>query len=163
MKIRNNFSEEEIKLMNKIDIEIEDKEYTNEEIRNICNIIYRNGYMNISLSYNEAELYRKLSEKLKILSKVDVYKLNKYTKKEFDDDFYMSTILMHGVVWNNPKRINTGRKISGKEPLTQEEYDKFKKINEENTIKFDEYIQYLKQKYGEDLDAVNNYYALKNE
>lgn len=38
MRIRNDFSEEEIKLMNKIDIEIEDKEYTNEEIRNICNI-----------------------------------------------------------------------------------------------------------------------------
>lgn len=163
MKIRNNFSEEEIKLINKIDIEIEDKEYTNEEIRNICNIIYRNGYMNISLSYNEAEVYRKLSEKLKILSKADVYKLNRYTKKEFEDDFYMSMILMHGVVWNNPKRTNTERKISGKEPLTQAEYDKFKKINKENTIKFDEYIQYLKQKYGEDLDMVNNYYALKNE
>lgn len=163
MKIRNNFSEEEIKLMNKIDIDIEEKEYTNEEIRNICNIIYRKGYMNISLSYSEAELYRKLSERLKILSKVDVDKLNKYTKNEFDDDFYMSTILMHGVVWNNPKRINTGRKNSGKEPLTQEEYDKFKKISEENTIKFEEYMQYLKQKYGEDLDAVNNYYALKNE
>lgn len=98
MKVRNNFSEEEIKLMNNIDIGIEDKEYTNEEIRNICIIIYRKGYMNISLSYNEAELYRKLSEKLKILSKVDVYKNNKYTKKEFDDDYYMSSILMYEII-----------------------------------------------------------------
>lgn len=116
--------------------------------------------MNINLTYADAELYKNISEKVKLFSKLDIEKLNKYTSKEFEEDYYLSTVLMHGAIWNNPERINTGRKNSGKELLTKEEYEKFKEINKINTEKFENYMRYLEDKYGKNLDAVSDYYAL---
>ncbi len=161
MNIRSDFSQEEIKMLKLINIEIEEKDYTNEELMKLYEKIYRNGYIDFNISFEKAEKYRKILERLKIFSKVDINKLNKYTKEEFEKDFYVSTVLMHGVVWNNPERINVKRKNDGKKLLTQEEYEKIKEKNKINTEKFENYMEYLKQKYGEDLDAVNNYYALK--
>ena len=161
MNIRSDFYQKKIKMLKLINIEIEEKDYTNEELMKLYEKIYRNGYIDFNISFEKAEKYRKILERLKIFSKVDINKLNKYTKEEFEKDFYVSTVLMHGVVWNNPERINVKRKNDGKKLLTQEEYEKIKEKNKINTEKFENYMEYLKQKYGEDLDAVNNYYALK--
>lgn len=161
MRIINDFSQQEIKLLENININIENRNYTDCEILDLSKLVYNNGYLNTNITYKEAEPYINISERLKILSKMDIEKVSKYTKKEFDDDFYISTVLMHGVVWNSPKRINEYRKKQGKKLLTDEEYERYKKIRKENEEKFENYMEFLKEKYGQDLDAVNNYYNLK--
>lgn len=45
--------------------------------------------------------------------------------------------------------------------LTDEEYEKYKKIRKENEEKFENHMKFLREKYGQDLDAVNNYYSLR--
>lgn len=161
MKIINVFSQKEIKFLENINVNIEDRDYTEQKILDLSRIVYKNGYLDTNITYKEAELYRDISEKLKILSKVNIERVSKYTKKEFDDDFYISTILMHSVVWNSPERINAHRKNIGEKMLTDEEYEKYKKIRKENEEKFENHMKFLKEKYGQDLDAVNNYYSLR--
>ncbi len=161
MKIINNFSKKEIKLLENINVNIENRDYTEQEILLLSKIIYKNGYLDTNITYKEAEFYRNISERLKILSRVDIDKVSKYTKKKFDDDFYISTVLMHGIVWNSPERINTHRKNQGKKLLTDEEYEKYKKIRKENEEKFENHMEFLKEKYGQDLDAVSSYYSFK--
>lgn len=161
MKIINNFSQKEIKLLENINVNIENRDYTEQEILLLSKIIYKNGYLDTNITYKEAEFYRNISERLKILSRVDIDKVSKYTKKKFDDDFYISTVLMHGIVWNSPERINTHRKNQGKKLLTDEEYEKYKKIRKENEEKFENHMEFLKEKYGQDLDAVSSYYSFK--
>lgn len=161
MKIINNFSQKEIKILENINVNIENRDYTEQEILLLSKIIYKNGYLDTNITYKEAEFYRNISERLKILSRVDIDKVSKYTKKKFDDDFYISTVLMHGIVWNSPERINTHRKNQGKKLLTDEEYEKYKKIRKENEKKFENHMEFLKEKYGQDLDAVSSYYSFK--
>lgn len=91
-----------------------------------------NGYLNTNIIYKDAEFYKNMSERLKIFSKVDIGKVSKYTKKEFDDNFYISTVLMHGVVWNSPERINIHRKARWDKVLIGKECEKYKKIRKEN-------------------------------
>lgn len=160
MRILNYFSNKELDLLKQINVMIDDREYVEEDLQTLSKEIYKIGYMNINLTYADAELYKNISEKVKLFSKLDIEKLNKYTSKEFEEDYYLSTVLMHGAIWNNPERINTGRKNSGKELLTKEEYEKFKEINKINTEKFEKYMRYLEDKYGKNLDAVSDYYAL---
>lgn len=161
MKIINDFLQKEIKLLENINVNIEDKDYTEQEILVLSKRIYTNGYLNTNITYEDAEFYKNMSERLKIFSKVDIDKVSKYTKKEFDDDFYISTVLMHGVVWNNPERINTHRKNIGDKVLTDEEYEKYKNIRKENEEKLEKHMDFLKEKYGQYLNAVSNYYTFK--
>ncbi len=161
MKIINVFSQKEIKFLENINVNIEDRDYTEQKILDLSRIVYKNGYLDTNITYKEAELYRDISEKLKILSKVNIERVSKYTKKEFDDNFYISTILMHSVVWNSPERINAHRKNIGEKMLTDEEYEKCKKIRKENEEKFENHMKFLREKYGQNLDAVNNYYSLR--
>lgn len=161
MKIINDFSQKEIKLLENIKVNIENRDYTKQEILDLSKIVYKNGFLDTNITYKEAEFYRNISERLKILSKVDIERVSKYTKKEFDDDFHISTVLMHGVVWNSPQRINTHRKNIGEKLLTDEEYEKYKKIRKENEERFENYMEFLREKYGQDLDAVSNYYSLR--
>ncbi len=161
MKIINVFSQKEIKFLENINVNIEDRDYTEQKILDLSRIVYKNGYLDTNITYKEAELYRDISEKLKILSKVNIERVSKYTKKEFDDNFYISTILMHSVVWNSPERINAHRKNIGEKMLTDEEYEKYKKIRKENEEKFENHMKFLREKYGQNLDAVNNYYSLR--
>lgn len=161
MKIINNFSQKETKLLENINVSVEDRDYTSQEILDLSKIVHKNGYLDTNITYKEAELYRNISERLIILSKVDIERVSKYTKKEFDDDFYVSTVLMHGAVWNSPERINIHRKNIGEKLLTNEEYEKYKKIRKENEEKFENYMEFLTEKYGQDLDAVSNYYSLR--
>ena len=161
MKIINDFSEKEIKILENINVNLEDEDYTNQEILDLSRIVYENGYLDTNITYKQAELYRNISERLRILSKIDIKRVSKYTKNEFDDDFYISTVLMHGVVWNSPQRLNTHRKNIGEKLLTDEEYEKYKKIRKENEEKFENYMEFLREKYGQDLDAVSNYYSLR--
>lgn len=156
MKIINVFSQKEIKFLENINVNIEDRDYTEQKILDLSRIVYKNGYLDTNITYKEAELYRDISEKLKILSKVNIERVSKYTKKEFDDDFYIST-----VVWNSPERINAHRKNIGEKMLTDEEYEKYKNIRKENEEKFENHMKFLREKYGQDLDAVNNYYSLR--
>lgn len=161
MKIINVFLQKEIKFLENINVNIEDRDYTEQEILDLSRIVYKNGYLDTNITYKEAELYRDISEKLKILLKVNIERVSKYTKEEFDDDFYISSILMHSVVWNSPERINAHRKNIGEKMLTDEEYEKYKKIRKENEEKFENHMKFLREKYGQDLDAVNNYYSLR--
>ena len=161
MKIINDFSKQEIKLLEGINVNIEDRDYTEKEILDLSKIVHKDGYLDTNITYKEAESYKNISERLKIFSKVDISKVNKYTKKEFDDDFYISTVLMHGVVWNSPERINEHRKNVKEKPLTNKEYDKYKNIRKENEEKLENYMEFLKEKYGQDLNAVSNYYTFK--
>ena len=161
MKIINDFSKQEIKLLEDINVNIEDRDYTEKEILDLSKIVHKDGYLDTNITYKEAESYKNISERLKIFSKVDISKVNKYTKKEFDDDFYISTVLMHGVVWNSPERINKHRKNVKENPLTNKEYDKYKNIRKENEEKLENYMEFLKEKYGQDLNAVSNYYTFK--
>lgn len=161
MKIINDFLQKEIKLLENIKVNIENRDYTEQEILDLSRIVYKNGYLDTNITYKEAELYRDISEKLKILSKVNIERVSKYTKKEFDEDFHISTILMHSVVWNSPERINAYRKNIGEKILTEEEYEKYKKIRKENEEKFEKYMKFFREKYGQDLDAVSNYYSLR--
>ena len=160
MRILNCFSNKELNLLNRINIIIHDREYTEEDLKELSRDIYKNGYMNMNLKYVEAEVYKDISERIKLFSKLDMDKINQHTQKEFEQDYYLSTVLMHGVVWNNPERINTGRRNNGKDLLTKEEYAKIEKINRENTEKFENYMKYLEDKYGKDLSAVSDYYEL---
>lgn len=161
MKIINDFSKQEIKLLEDINVNIEDRDYTEKEILDLSKIVHKDGYLDTNITYKEAESYKNISERLKIFTKVDISKVNKYTKKEFDDDFYISTVLMHGVVWNSPERINEHRKNVKEKPLTNKEYDKYKNIRKENEEKLENYMEFLKEKYGQDLNAVSNYYTFK--
>lgn len=152
-------SKEDLQLLENININISDKEYIEDEIKQITQDIYKNGYMNTEITYAEAEKYRQIYERFKYLSRVDLEKVKKYTRKEFENDYYMSTVLMHGVVWNSPYRINNSRKERGKETLSKEEYKKIEERQKANSIKFEEYIKYLENKYGKDLDATDKYYS----
>ena len=152
-------SKEELQLLEDININISDKEYIEDEIKQITQNIYKNGYMNTEITYDEAEKYRQIYERFRYLSRVDLEKVKKYTRKEFENDYYMSTVLMHGVVWNSPYRINNSRKEQGKEPLSKEEYKKIEEKQKANSIKFEDYMKYLKNKYGKDLDATDKYYS----
>lgn len=159
MKIKNNFTQKEIKLLENINVNIEDRDYAEQEILVLSKIVYKSGYLDTNITYKEAEFYKNISERLKIFSKVDIDKVNKYTKEEFDDDFFIATNLMHNVVWNSPERINIYRKNIGEKILTDEEYEKCKKIRKEHNKKFESYMEFLKEKYGQDLDVVSNYYS----
>ena len=161
MKIINDFSQKEIKLLENINVNIENRDYTEQEILVLSKIIYKNGYLDINVMYKEAKFYKNMSERLKVFSRVDIDKVNKYTKKEFDDDFFIATNLMHGVVWNSPERINAHRKNIGEKLLTDEEYEKCKKTRKEDQERFENYMGFLRGKYGQDLDAVSNYYSFK--
>ena len=161
MKIKNNFTQKEIELLENINVNIEDRDYTEQEILVLSKNIYKNGYHDTNITYKEAESYKNMSERLKIFSKVDIDKVNKYTKKEFDNDFFIATNLMHNVVWNSPERINIHRKNIGEKLLTLEEYEKCKKIRKEHQEKFERFMEFLKEKYGQDLNAVSNYYSLR--
>ena len=152
-------SKEDLQLLENININIYDKECIEDEIKQITQDIYKNGYMNTEITYAEAEKYRQIYERFKYLSRVDLEKVKKYTRKEFENDYYMSTVLMHGVVWNSPYRINNSRKERGKETLSKEEYKKIEERQKANSIKFEEYIKYLENKYGKDLDATDKYYS----
>ena len=81
MKIINDFSQQESEFLKSIDINIEDRDYTEQEILDLSRIVYKNGYLDINITYKEAEFYRNISERLKILSRVDIDKVSKYTKK----------------------------------------------------------------------------------
>ncbi len=161
MNVFKTLSKEEVQLLEyiNININISDKDYVEDEIKQIAQNIYKKGYMNTEITYAEAEKYRQIYERFRYLSRVDLEKVKKYTRKEFENDYYMSTVLMHGVVWNSPYRINTIRKEQGKEPLSKEEYKKIEKKQKANSIKFEEYMEYLKNKYGKDLDATDKYYS----
>ena len=150
MKIKNNFTQKEIELLENINVKIEDRDYTEQEILILSKNIYKNGYHDTNITYKEAESYKNMSERLKIFSKVDIDKVNKYTKKEFDNDFFIATNLMHNVVKN-----------IGENLLTLEEYEKCKKIRKEHQEKFERFMEFLKEKYGQDLNAVSNYYSLR--
>lgn len=160
MKLVDCFSCKDRELLKEISIVIEDVDYTIEDILILSKEVYKKGYMNIELTYAEAEQYKNISEKLKLLTKLDIEKIKEHTSKEFEEDYYLSTVLMHGAVWNNPERINIGRKNAGKDLLNENEYVKYKEINRINTEKFNNYMKYLEDKYGENLDAVSEYYVL---
>lgn len=161
MKIIDDFSQKEIKLLENINVNIENRDYTEKEILNLSKLIYNTGYLDEKITYKEAEFYKNISERLKIFLKIDINKVSEYSKKEFEDDFYIGTNLMHDVVWNSPERINEHRKNAGEKPLTDKEYEKYKNIRKENEERFENYMEYLKEKYGHDLDAVSNYYSFK--
>lgn len=159
MKIMQYLLKNEIEILQKINLNMQDKEYTEDEVKELSDYIYKNGYMNWELTYNEAELYKKILEKVRLFSKLDTNRVEKYTKEEFEMEYYFSTNLMHNVIWTNPRRINDGRKKSTKKLLSEKEYKSIKEINRINTEKFENYLKYLKQKYGEDLEAVSEYYS----
>lgn len=152
-------SKEELQLLEDININISDKEYVEDEIKQITQNIYKNGYMNTEITYAEAEKYRQIYERFKYLSKVDLEKVKKYTRKEFEEDYYLATVLMHGVVRNSPYRINERRKTQGKELLSNDEYKELEEKQKANSIKFEDCMKYLENKYGKDLDATDKYYS----
>lgn len=158
MNIVKIFSKKEIKLLQNINIEIQNKEYEQKEIKVLTQSIYKNGYMNIGISYAEAEKYMKMHERLQCLTKIDIEKVKKYTKKEFDHDYYLCTVIMHKAVWNNPNRINGLRKNKNEKLLTEQERQKLQKEFEENTSKLSKYTKYLEEKYGGNLSDVDKYF-----
>lgn len=127
MKIIQYFLNSEVDLLQKINLNMRDKEYTEDELKELSDYIYKNGYMNSELTYKEAEPYKKISEKVRLFSKLDTNRVEKYTKEEFEMEYYFSTNLMHNVIWTNPRRINDGRKKSTKKLLSEKEYKKWKK------------------------------------
>ena len=159
MNILNAISNEEQQSLEKINIKLLDKDYSISELKEITQNIYKDGYMNIETTYGEAEEYKKLYERFSVLSKIDIEKVKKYSKKEFEDDYYVTTVLMHGVIWNSPHRINEARKRNGKKLLNEDEFERLKKIQKENSKKFENYIEYLENKYGKDLEATAKYYS----
>lgn len=159
MNILNAISNEEQQSLEKINIKLLDKDYSISELKEITQNIYKDGYMNIETTYGEAEEYKKLYERFSVLSKIDIEKVKKYSKKEFEDDYYVTTVLMHGVIWNSPHRINEARKRNEKKLLNEDEFERLKKIQKENSKKFENYIEYLENKYGKDLEATAKYYS----
>lgn len=160
VKILKNFSEYEIKELRKININISYKEYTDQEILDLSKCIYEKGYVDMNITYKKAEIYKTISDRLKIFLKIDIEKVSKYTRDEFVNDCYISTNLMHDVVWNDPNRINTYRKNNGKNLLSNEEYEKYKEIKIKNEVKYKKYMDFLKDKYGNNIDIIHEYYSL---
>lgn len=158
MNIYSILSKEELQILEKINIKIFDGEYSEDTIKQITQNIYKKGYMNVDITYAEAEKYRQICERFGCLSRVDLDKVKKHTRKEFEDDYYICTVLMDGVLRNSPDRINEGRKDHGKELLSKEEYKELEEKQKANSIKFEEYMEYLKNKYGEDIGATEQYY-----
>lgn len=158
MNILKAFSKEERELLKNINLIIEDKEYEEIEIKQLAQNIYNNGFMNMNITYAEAEKYRQIYEQFEYIDKVDIDKVKKYTKKEFDDDYYLCTIMMHGILWNNPNRINEMRKGRNEKTLTKEEYQKYEKKSKENSKELANYMKYLEEKYGGKLSMIEKYY-----
>lgn len=154
MNILNAFSREELELLKNINIIVEDKEYGEIEIKELAQNIYNKGFMNMNITYAEAEKYRQIYERFECIAKVNLEKVKKYTKKEFDDDYYLCTIMMHEVLWNSPNRINKMRKSRNNKTLTKEEQQKYEKKSKE----LSNYIKYLEEKYGENLSMIEKYY-----
>ena len=164
MNIIDAFSEIELELLHNINIEIQDREYGQEEIKTLTQKIYNNGYMNVEISYADAEKYMNMYERLQCLTKINIEKVKKYTKKEFDDDYYLCTVIMHKAVWNNPNRINQLRKNKNEKLLTGEERQKLQREFEENANKLSDYTKYLEEKYGGNLSDIDKYFnTLKNK
>ena len=160
MEILRYFTKEELKLLMQINIIIEDKEYDETKLKELYKKIYKKGYIDTNVTYAEAEKYKSILEKIKVFSKIDIEKLKKYSPEEFEDDYYIATVLMHETIRSNPKRINQHRKGSGKDSLAKEEYEKLEEKNKINTDKFEKHMKYLEEKYGKDLNEVSKYYEL---
>ena len=142
MEILRYFTKEELKLLMQINIIIENKKYDETKLKELYKKIYKKGYIDTNVTYAEAEKYKSILEKIKVFSKIDMEKLKKYSPEEFENDYYIATVLMHETIRSNPKRINEHRKGTGKDSLAEEEYEK------------------LEEKYGKDLNEVSKYYEL---
>lgn len=51
MKIINDFSQKEIKLLENIKINIENRDYTEQEILDLSKIVYKNGFLDTNITY----------------------------------------------------------------------------------------------------------------
>ncbi|MBQ6992094.1 MAG: hypothetical protein IJN50_04190 [Clostridia bacterium] len=159
MNILKSLSKEEIELLKNIGIEIFDKKYEKAEIKEIEQSIYNREYLDTKITYADAERYRQIYERFKYLTRIDLEKVQKYTRKEFEEDYYLCTVIMHGAVWNSPNRINKIREARNKNPLTEEEKMKYQEKYEENSKKLSEYTKKLEEKYGGELSMVERYYS----
>lgn len=159
MNILKSLSKEEIELLKNIGIEILNKKYEKAEIKEIEQSIYNRGYLDTKITYADAEKYRQIYERFKYLTRIDLEKVQKYTRKEFEEDYYLCTVIMHGAVWNNPSRINKIREARNKNPLTEEKKMKYQEKFEENSKKLSEYTKKLEEKYGGELSMVDRYYS----
>lgn len=160
MEILRYFTKEELKLLMQINIIIENKKYDETKLKELYKKIYKKGYIDTNVTYAEAEKYKSILEKIKVFSKIDMEKLKKYSPEEFENDYYIATVLMHENIRSNPKRINEHRKGSGKDSLAKGEYEKLEEKNKINTDKFEKYMKYLEEKYGKYLNEVSKYYEL---
>ena len=160
MEIIRYFTKEELKLLMQINRIIENKEYDETRLKELYKKIYKKGYIDTNVTYAEAEKYKSILEKIKVFSKIDMEKLKKYSPEEFENDYYIATVLMHETIRSNPKRINEHRKGSGKDSLAKGEYEKLEEKNKINTDKFEKHMKYLEEKYGKDLNEVSKYYEL---
>lgn len=158
MNILGIFSKKEIELLQNINIEIQDKAYEKEEIKILIKKIYDNGYKNESVTYKDAEKYMNMCERLKCITQIDIEKIKKYSKEEFDKDYYLCTIIMHKAVWNNPNRINEYRKKNNEKLLSIKEQQKLQIESEKNSRKLSDYIKRLEEKYGGNLSNIEKYF-----
>ncbi len=58
MKIINDFWQKEIKLLENINVNIENRDYNEQEIQVLSKTVHKNGYLDTNITYKEAELYR---------------------------------------------------------------------------------------------------------
>ena len=159
MKLINYFSEEDIRLLRDINIIISEADYSIDQIEELKTRIEKDGFYNMNITYAEAEKYHKLHEKLKVLDKIDIEKVKKYSKEEFDNDNYLLTPLLDNMLWSNPNRINTALKSRNEKLLTEEDYKKYEERYKNASERHSKYLQFMEEKYGKDLDAVEKYYS----
>lgn len=81
MNILKSLSEAEIELLKNIGIEILDKKYEKAEIKEFTQSIYNRVYLDTKITYADAEKYRQIYERFKYLTRIDLEKVQKYTKK----------------------------------------------------------------------------------
>lgn len=143
-------STEDKELLEKLDIQLTEKDYSNEECDMLCQYVYQNGFVNKDNIYCIAEKYYDLCNKIKALCEWNpTDEMLKITKEDYEFDELLETNFFHGAYRNSPQKINNMRKLNKKAELTQEEYKEYQDKAERFATKLSEFYKYVEKKYGD--------------
>ena len=156
ISLEKTLSNNEIEVLEKIGIKIRGETYTKEKIIEICKVS-KEKYLDVNISYEEANKYYDLFNRFGKLDKVDLKKVCEHSKEEFENDIYIETQIFHAVRWSNPEMAKKNHLKNTGEEMSDEEYNMYKIRNEKAEKNMEKYYKYMEEKYG-DLDSARAWY-----
>lgn len=151
-------SNTEIEAIENLGIKIKGETFNKEQIFAICNIA-KEQYLNINISYEEANKYYDFYNRFNKINKVDLEKVCEHSKEEFKKDIFLETHIFHAVRWSNPEDVNQNHLKNTGKNMSEEEYSKYKIRHEKAKDDMEKYYQYMEEKYG-NLEGARSWYNI---